>query len=87
MIKGIFNAVLWILILFCLGYSIYRSTAVRETLVQGGREVVYGEPQHGMILGLCVIAAACILGSVLLVLDRRDIRIEEREDLSKRTLR
>ena len=80
--------ILWVLALALLGYAIYRSTAVRETLVtQTGREIVYGEPQHGLILGLCILAGLCIASSIPLLLDRRgDVLSEEREVISRRTL-
>lgn len=86
MIKGILNTVLWIIAIFCIVYAVYRSTSIQEAFVQGNRELLYGTPQHGLILGLCIIAATCIMGSVLLILDKRDIRVTDREDLSKRTL-
>jgi hypothetical protein len=86
MIKGILNTVLWILTLFCLGYAIYRSTAIKDVTITPTHEITAGETQHGLIFGLCFIAGICILGSILLVLDKRDIRIEDREALSKRTL-
>ena len=86
MIKGILNTVLWILAIFCLGYAIYRSTAVKEVTILGNKEIIYGETQHGLIFGLCFIAGICILGSVLLILDKRELRLEDRDALSKRTL-
>ena len=86
MIKGILNAVLWILAIFCLGYAIYRSTAVKEVRLMGNTEITYGETQHGLIFGLLLIAGICILSSVLLILDKREVRLEDREALSKRTL-
>lgn len=86
MIKGILNTVLWIIAIFCIGYSIYRSTAVKDVTITGNQEITYGEPQHGLIFGLCFIAGMCILGSVLLVLNKSEVRYEAREDLSKRTL-
>jgi hypothetical protein len=86
MIKGILNTVLWILALFCMGYAIYRSTAVKEVKILGNQEITLGETQHGLIFGLCFIAGICILGSVLLILDKREVRFEDREALSKRTL-
>ena len=80
--------ILWVLAFALLGYAIYRSTAVRQTMVQpNGQQVVYGEPQHGLILGLCMLAGICILSSVPLLLDRKgDVSLTERETLSKRTL-
>jgi hypothetical protein len=66
--------VLLVLSLLSLGYGIYRSTGQRITTVENGQQVVYGDPQHGLILGLCVFAGFCILGIVLLVLDRGNVR-------------
>jgi hypothetical protein len=80
--------ILFVLALGLLGYAIYRSTSVRETYVtQSGRELVYGEPQHGLILGLCILAGMCIASAIPLLLDRRgDVLSEEREVISRRTL-
>ncbi len=79
--------ILLIMAFLSLGYAIYRSTSVRETLVENGREVVYGEPQHGLILGLCIFSGLCILSTVPLLMDRRtDVVREDQERLSKRTL-
>jgi hypothetical protein len=86
MIKGILNTVLWILTLFCLGYAIYRSTAVKDVTIMGNKEITYGETQHGLIFGLCFIAGICILGSVLLILDKKTVHMEDRDALSKRIL-
>jgi hypothetical protein len=86
MIKGILNTVLWILAIFCIGYAVYRSTAVKDVRIVGNSEITYGETQHGLIFGLCFIAGICIIGSVLLILDKRTIQYEDREALSKRTL-
>ena len=58
--------------LLSLAYAIYRSTAERITSVEGGREVVYGEPQHGLILGLCIFAGMCIFSAVALLLSREN---------------
>ncbi len=79
--------ILFVLALGLLGYAIYRSTSVRETYVtQTGREVTYGEPQHGLILGLCILAGLCIVSAIPLLLDRRGDVLDDRDALSRRTL-
>jgi hypothetical protein len=78
--------VLWVIALACLGYAIYRSTSERVTTTENGQQVVYGEPQHGLILGLCILAGFCILGTIPLLLDRRTNVLEEHEVLSRRKL-
>jgi len=79
--------ILFVMALALLGYAIYRSTAVRKTYVtQTGREVTYGEPQHGLILGLCILAGLCIVSTIPLLLDRRGDVFDDRDALSRRTL-
>ena len=65
--------VLLVLVLISLGYAIYRSTGSRITAIENGQQVVYGDPQHGLLFGLCVFAGLCVLGVVLLLLDK-DVR-------------
>ena len=85
---------LLILSLATLGYAIYRSTAVRITTISQNQETVYGDPQHGLLFGLCVFAGMCLLGMVYLIdrdrslMDNRSdvVRREERTDLTRRTL-
>lgn len=86
--KKILVVVLWVLSFALLGYAIYRSTAIRQVIPQAnGGQLVYGEPQHGLILGLCVLSGLLIASSIPLLLDRRDeVILSERETLSKRTL-
>jgi hypothetical protein len=81
-----FIPVLLIVAVISIAYAIYRSTTDMVTQVENGRQVVYGQPMHGLMLGLCVFAGFCILGAVWLMDDRRDARTEERIALSKRTL-
>jgi hypothetical protein len=83
--------VLFILALLCIGYAIYRSTAVTQTVIQNNLPTVYGEPQHGLLLGLCIIGAVCIgVGSWLIATEppvvRKDREVEQRTDYSRRTL-
>jgi hypothetical protein len=63
--------VLLLLAIFAIGYAVYKGTAVTMTTIEAGRTVVYGQPQHGLTLGLCLFAGACILGASLLVIDDR----------------
>jgi hypothetical protein len=75
--------------LLSIVYAIYRSTAEKITITEPGpfpKQTVYGEPQHGLILGLCVFAGACVIALVLLLLDREEPRPEQKTTpVSKRT--
>jgi len=64
--------ILLLLAIITIGYAVYKGTAVTMTTIEPGRTVVYGQPQHGLTLGLCVFAAACILGASLLLWDDRN---------------
>jgi hypothetical protein len=44
----------------CIAYGVYRSLPERITTIENGHEVVYGDPQHGLILGLLLLAGICI---------------------------
>lgn len=61
--------VLFILPIFFIAYAVYRSTAVTVTTMENGRQVVYGEPQDGLTLGLFLFASVCVLSAVLLLSD------------------
>jgi ABC-type Fe3+ transport system permease subunit len=62
-----------------VAYGIYRSTDQKTIITQGGLQTIYGEPQHGLILGLCILAGICILAIIpLLLVDRNHYDIEER---------
>lgn len=63
--------VLLLLAIIAIGYAVYKGTAVTMTTIETGRTIVYGQPQHGLTLGLCLFAGACVLGASLLVLDDR----------------
>jgi hypothetical protein len=78
--------ILWALSIITLAYAIYRSTAEKVITIENGQQVVYGEPQHGLILGLCIFSGLCIISNVVLMLDRQDWRKEDAAALSKRTL-
>ena len=63
-----------------VAYGIYRSTDQKTIITQGGLQTIYGEPQHGLILGLCLLAGLCILAIIpLLLVDRNRYDFEERE--------
>lgn len=62
--------ILSIVSILCIGYGVYRSLPERITTVENGHEVVYGEPQHGLILGLMLLAGICIWAIVHLVTQR-----------------
>lgn len=71
----------------CLGYAVYRSTAVTVTVMQNNVPTVYGSPQHGLLLGLCIVAGICIWGAIWL--SERPVEVirkEDRQDFSRRTL-
>lgn len=80
-----FIPILIILAVVSIAYAIYRSTSETVTQIENGREIVYGQPMHGLMLGLCIFAGTCLLGIVWL-LDKTDIKVDERIALSKRTL-
>lgn len=85
MSKQAWILVLLITALLSIAYAVYRSTMERITVMENGQEVVYGEPQHGLVLGLCLFAGTCVISAVLLVLNREEWRTEQKT-LSKRTV-
>ena len=85
MTKRTLVLLLWILAVITIGYAIYRSTGEKIIMMESGRQVIYGEPQHGLILGLCIFAGFCIIGSVPLLLDRKAWE-KDADTISKRTL-
>lgn len=70
--------ILILLTIVCLGYAIYRSSAEHIIITEGNRQTVYGAPQDGLILGLCVFAASCVIAMVWLALDKDDERVTNR---------
>lgn len=71
---------LFIIILVSLSYAVYRSLSERVIITQNNVQTVYGEPQHGLIFGLCFLSGMCILGIVALILDRRFNTIDKEEE-------
>lgn len=65
------SLVLLFLAVVSVVYAVYKATAVTMTTIETGRTIVYGQPQHGLTLGLCLFAGACVLGAALLALDDR----------------
>jgi len=62
-----------------VAYAIYRSTDEKTIITQGGLQTIYGEPQHGLILGLCILAGLCIVAILpLLLVDRHHYDIDDR---------
>ena len=86
--RRIFVPILLVLALFSIIYAVYRSTDQRITTIANGREVVTGEPQHGLILGMCLFAGACILAVARLWEDNPVHRVThaERTSLANRTV-
>ncbi|MBD0331081.1 MAG: hypothetical protein ICV66_00340 [Chitinophagaceae bacterium] len=72
-----FSLLLVIIAILSIAYAVYRSTAERITIQEGTKQTVYGEPQHGLVLGLCILAGLCLIGIVLLF---RDNRIEVNQE-------
>ena len=58
----------------------HQSSASIVSVVNAGTETVYGEPQHGLLLGMCIFAGICLLGIVLLF---RDTPIEENREVNR----
>ena len=52
-----------VLALLSLGYAVYRSTAARVTAIENGQQVVYGDPQHGLLFGLAYLQGSASLAS------------------------
>lgn len=60
-----------VLAVLAVGYAVYKATAVTMTTIETGRTIVYGQPQHGLTLGLCLFAGLCVLAAALLAIDDR----------------
>jgi hypothetical protein len=71
MSKKTLSLVLLFLAVVSVVYAVYKATAVTMTTIETGRTIVYGQPQHGLTLGLCLFGGACVLGAALLALDDR----------------
>ena len=84
--KRILVPVLFVVSLLTLVYAIYRSTAVRITLSENGKQTIYGEPQHGLILGLCIFSGMCIMSAVALLFKKDNVVVPEQPPINRRTL-
>jgi len=84
--KNIIIPILWFVALVTLLYAVYRSTALRMTVMENGRQVVYGEPQHGLILGLCIFAGICIASATALLFLKQTVTPIEPPPMGKRLL-
>ncbi|MFL5738683.1 MAG: hypothetical protein ACJ75B_00590 [Flavisolibacter sp.] len=73
-----------VLAVLALGYAVYRSAAVRTIVMENGHQSVYNEPQHGLLLGLCLFAGMCILAIAALVFNRDDWRNEPSQSVTSR---
>ena len=71
--------ILLILAVLSIGYAIYRSTSPTITTVGTGQQTVYGEPQHGLTLGLCIFAGMCVMGVVRLLGRSKEERLVQSE--------
>lgn len=69
--KRTLSIVLIVLAIISIAYSIYKATEPTLTTIENGRTIIYGQPQHGLTLGLCVFAGLCVLGAAILALDDR----------------
>ena len=69
--KRTLSIVLIVLAIISVAYSIYKATEPTLTTIENGRTIIYGQPQHGLTLGLCIFAGLCVLGAAILALDDR----------------
>ena len=59
-------SILLVLALVAIIYAVYKGTEATITTIEAGRTVIYGQPQHGLTLGLGVFAGLCVLAAALL---------------------
>ena len=71
-------ALLLIVAITSVAYAIYRSTAEQTVITQGGIQTIYNQPQHGLILGLCILAGVAILAILPLMLVERRYDFDDR---------
>jgi len=69
--KRTLSIVLVVLAIISVAYSVYKATEPTLTTIENGRTIIYGQPQHGLTLGLCIFAGLCVLGAAILALDDR----------------
>jgi len=64
--KRMWIPILLVIFLASIGYAIYRASADHIILTEGNRQTIYGGPQDGLVLGLCILGTAALLGAVWL---------------------
>jgi len=69
--KRTLSIILVVLAIISVAYSVYKATEPTLTTIENGRTIIYGQPQHGLTLGLCIFAGLCVLGAAILALDDR----------------
>lgn len=69
--KRTLSIVLVVLAIISVAYSVYKATEPTLTTIENGRTIIYGQPQHGLTLGLCIFGGLCVLGAAILALDDR----------------
>lgn len=69
--KRTLSIVLIALAIVSVAYSVYKATEPTLTTIENGRTIIYGQPQHGLTLGLCIFAGLCVLGAAIMALDDR----------------
>jgi len=74
---------LWVVALASIVYAVYRSTEQKIILIGETQQTVYGEPQHGLLLGLLIFAGLCVLSTIPLLLDK-SIDADKRNDYDRR---
>jgi hypothetical protein len=70
-----------ILAIVSIGYAVYRSTAQHLVETVNGRQIIYNEPQHGLLMGLCVFAGLCLVAIALLYRDPYERNVESRPEV------
>ena len=71
---------LLILSIVSLGYAVYRSTAQHLVETVNGRQVIYNEPQNGLLLGLCVFSGLCMVAIAMLYRDPYERTFDSRPE-------
>lgn len=61
--------ILLLIALAAIIYAVYKGTEATITTIEAGRTLTYGQPQHGLTLGLGVFAGLCVLAAALLSRD------------------
>jgi hypothetical protein len=75
--RKIMAPILLVLALVALIYAVYRSVGETIIINDATRQTIYGNPQHGLVLGLCIFAGICLAAAVSCMPRRRELRREE----------